>query len=245
MTRNSKALGLAFAAMLVVGSIAASSASAAPRLTPVPEEYPVILKGSQSTAYEFTLPGGRVFKCATATYIGEGGKAAAEAGEVVMTPSFSGCSAVILGNIVPMTVTMNGCAYAVTTESETSGSIKEEGWEVTGSMHVKCPAGKVIEFHVWQNAEKHANGEPALCTYTTAPQGPISSLDFKLEEKNGEGAGTSGTVRDTLTGIKVTRTGGTLLTCGAVNQEASATGDTKTESFNSKGEMLRSKWDLP
>ncbi len=246
MSRRRKVLGIvgSLAAALMLSGLAAVHASATPRLTPVPEQYPVTIKGTQVGVHALTLPGGRRLVCTTTTAQGIiRSRAEAEEGKTTIVPAFAGCTAEILGNIDPVTVTFNSCDYDITDTEITSGTIKTEGWEVTGSLHVKCnTAGDKIEIHVFANATTHAAGT-ALCTYTIHPQGPLSSIDTKTQEQS-EGAGTSFTRRTTIKSLSIQRSSGTTVNCGAAEQAAEYTGDIKFEAFNEKGEMLRSKWDF-
>lgn len=250
MIRSLKTLGLALVAVLALSAVAASAASAAPKLTPEHEsDYPVTLKGSQvaGAGNEFKLPGGRTVKCETATFEGTvANKAEAEESKLKATPVFEKCTATILGNLDPATVTMNSCFFILTGTETTSGTIAAEGWEVTGSVHIACSIpGDMVEIHVWPagtTPPEHAT-KPVLCTYTIEPQTPGGSLDYKLEEKNAEGYGTSGKIKSTITGVATTRTAGTLTNCGAASQTGELTGEAKVEGFNGKGEMIRGKFE--
>ena len=252
MIRSLKTLGLALVAVLALSAVVASAASAAPKLTPVPEEYPVTLKGSQVEGVEniLELEGTRKTECSTATLEGTfANKAAAETSELTATPTYSGCVSTILGNKDLTTVTMNGCDYLLKSTATTEGTIKTEGWEVTGSVEIKCPETspgsgvfKEIEVHVFTTEAKDLANEP-LCTYKIAKQTPTGDLDYKLTEKNAEGNGTSGLVKSTLTGITVTRASGTVTNCGATPQTAKLVSEVKVQGFNSIGTMLRGKFE--
>lgn len=244
MIRSLKTLGLALAAVLALSAMAASSASAAPKLTPVPEEYPVTLEGTQVGNHVFELPGGRKFECTTATFKTQPvTKAEAEESMVTADPTYSGCTATILGTVDTVTVTMHSCHFTLTATETTTGTIKTEGWEVTGELHIVCTVpGDSIELHVYKNAEKHEKDE-SLCTYTIPPQTPAGSLDYRLTEKNAEGNGTSGDINATITGVSVTKKTGTETNCGEEKQVGTYKGLSKVEGFNSKGEMLRGKFE--
>lgn len=242
MTCNLKPTVLALIVTFALGVAAPSGATAKPKLTPVPEQYPVTVKGKQTSTHVISLPGGRKMSCTTVNFTGEvKNKAEAEEGRLTTTSAFEGCTAEILGNTDPVTTTMNSCHYVKTTEATTTGIIKEEGWEVTEATDLVCiNQGDKVETHVFQDATKHAQNQ-TLCTYTIHEQFPIVSFDTKLVEKNAEGAGTSGESRARATGIKVQRSVGTSTNCGAAEQTAEYTGSSKVELFNSKGEMLRGK----
>ncbi len=241
MHRNLKMLNLALIAMFTLGTLLASAASAAPKSTPVPEEYPFTWKAAQVTTHVFALEGGRKFECATANLEGTvSSKAQAEESKLTTTPAYGNCTATILGNKELATITMNGCRYLVTSTETATGTIKAEGWEVTASLQLKCPVGAKMELHVYTSEANDLSNTP-LCTYAIAEQAVGGSLDNKLTEKNAEGAGTSGAVKSTLTGVATTKVSGTLTNCGAVSQTGSTTGEVKGEFFNTKGEMMRAK----
>ncbi len=244
MIRSFKTLGLALVAVLALSAVVASAASAAPKLTPVPEEYPVTLKGKQSTTNVLALEGGRKVECTGATFAGTiKNKAEAEESKLTVEPAYSGCTATILGNVDLATVTLNGCDYKLTNTEATSGTIKTEGWEYTGKeVHLECPAGASIEIHVFTTEANDLSNTP-LCTYKIGAQTPAGDLDYKLLEKNAEGNGTSGEIKETVTGVATTRASGTATNCGAATQSGSLSGSVKVEGFNSAGVMLRGKFD--
>lgn len=236
MSNRSKILCLALASMMALGAIAASSASAFPRLTP--DQYPAAFHAHGM--WHMNLPGGRKVTC-TKTLKGTiANKAEAEKGQITVTPTFTNCSAEILGVKHQATVTVNSCDTLLTFDKEAEGAIKAEGWEVTGSRHIKCKTpGDKIEIHIWQAGAQHT--EPALCTYTVPEQGPNSSIDYKIV------GGNILRIRTTITNTAVQRSGGTLSVCGAASQTATLEGESEAES-SSEGEeekVLGIKWDLP
>lgn len=241
MNRNLKHLAAALAAALAIGALTASAASAAPKLTPSPEEYPVNI--DLHGEWHLFLQGGRRITCTKTLQLVVNNKAEAEESGITATPTFTNCTATILGNAFLATVTMNGCDTKLTFEAAASGTIASEGWEVTGSRHVKCPAGKEIEIHVFASEAKDKENVP-LCTYKIAEQGPNKSVDYKFTEKNAEGAGTGLDIRTTITGTRVTRASGTVTNCGEATQESESTGEASGSALNSKGEMIRMKWDF-
>ncbi|HVY96166.1 MAG TPA: hypothetical protein VHA54_04320 [Solirubrobacterales bacterium] len=242
MIRSLKTLGPALVTMLALAAVLTSAVSAAPKLTPVPEEYPVTVKGAQTVTNILELEGTRATECETATIEGTiNSKAAAEESNVTVSPAYANCTTTILGNKDPATYTMNGCTFKLTNTETASGAIASEGWESTGKeVHLQCPAGSLMELHVFASKEKDEKNEP-LCTYHIAPQTPGGDLDYKLTEKNPEGAGTSGDIKLTLTGVAITKTSGTLTNCGPEKQTAMLTGEIKYENFNASGVLLRSK----
>lgn len=233
MIRSLKALGLALVAVLAMGALVASPASAAPKLTPVPEEYPVTVTGEQTTANVFELEGTRSTQCTFVLLEGKTeNKAEAAASKLTTKPTYAECTTTILGNVDRATVTMNECDYLLTTTETTAGAIAAEGWEVTGKEnHIQCPTGHEIEIHVYASEAKDVANEP-LCTYKIAPQTPAGDLDYKLTAKVlvPEGkfiweAGRPEDIKSTLTGIAVTKTTGTVTNCGAAAQMGALKGE--------------------
>ena len=245
MIRSLKTLGLALVAVLALSAVVASAASAKPKLTPVPEEYPVTLKGSQTVVNVLELEKTRPTECAKATVEATiENKAEAETSEATAKPTYSECTTTILGTKDLATVTMNECDYKLKLTETTAGTIKTEGWEQTGKeIEVKCPAGKEIEIHVFTSETKDKANEP-LCTYKIAAQKVGGDLDYKLLEKNAAEQGTSGEIGETIEGVEVTKTSGTLTNCGAASQKATLTGRVRVEGFNAAGAMLRGIWDM-
>ncbi len=244
MIRSLKTLGLTLVAVLALSGVVASAASAAPKATPVPEEYPVTIKGSQSTTNVMALEGGRKVECTGLAFMGEGkSKAEAEESKLTVAPAYSGCTTTILGNKDPTTITVNGCQHLLTLSEKTSGTIAAEGWEATGrENHIQCPAGASIEIHVYTSEANDLSNTP-LCTFKVAAQTTSGDLDYRLLEKNAEGAGTKSEINVTITGITTTRASGTATNCGAATQTSSVSGRLQVEGFNFSGSMLRSKFD--
>jgi hypothetical protein len=244
MIRNLKTLGLTLVAITALSAAMAAVASAAPKLTPVPEEYPVTVKGSQTVTTVLELEGTRPTECTTLTVEGTlSSKAEAETSELALTPTFSGCTTTLLGNRDPSTITNNGCRFITQNSETTTGTIAAEGWEVTAkTVRIECPIGQVLELHTYASAAKHAANEP-ICTWHIGSQTVGGDLDKKHEEKNAEGAGTSGKIKLTLTGVAATKTAGTLVNCGGATTTGSLRGEVKTELFNSLGSMLRGKYE--
>jgi hypothetical protein len=125
MIRNLKALGLAVMAMFAMGAVAASSASA----DFVSGSHETILaaestKGGQT----FTTPGGLFVTCENVgvehTTIGTTEES------ITAVPVYGTCLLGAEGVEAPAHVSMNGCAYEFTTDTE---------------VHIECPEGKQIE----------------------------------------------------------------------------------------------------
>jgi hypothetical protein len=168
MTRNLKALGLALVAALAISVAFASAAQATTDPLEVTcEEYPCTLTGENiehegSIDFQYSV-GATTFRCshvtATATIESE-----AENDEVTAEPTYTGCTA-SPGNL-PVTVTMNGCAYILHGGNVTPG---EDHHFDEGTITIECPDNLNIETHVYQNAHNHSTGV-SLCTYHIGEQ---------------------------------------------------------------------------
>jgi hypothetical protein len=236
MTRKIRILGLALVAILVLGSVVASGASALkPHLTV--ESYPATLSGQQTGENNvFTLEGGRKTTCENVKYSGTytETQAKGESGSVV-TPEYINCTTTILGNPTPSTVTLNGCRYNFTANTYVNET------EATGTEeHVECPEGKKMESHVWQTSAKHLANETALCTYAIGSQTATGTFTYKITG-TAETPHTYGTSTTKAT-ISVSRTGGTVTNCGAATQTGSIEAAAKVEAKNSKGELEHPTW---
>ena len=87
---------------------------------------------------------------------------------VTFIPTYANCTSE--PGATPVTVTMNGCDYVI--GFGRPGTTNQPA--TTGTMHawVNCPAGQVIEIHVYENAFAHA-ANVSTCTYDIGPQGPV------------------------------------------------------------------------
>jgi hypothetical protein len=167
MTRNFKAFGLAMVAALALSAVVASGAQAATASVRA-GSYPATLTGNQKTVNVLSVGGGvRKVSCKTAIFHGT---ITAAADPVTLTPTYSECNSEPGG---PATVTMNGCDYDLYPNSVTATT-------GTGTADLTCPAGKEVEVHIYENAEKHAKGE-SLCTYDIPPQTNLSAGEYHNE----------------------------------------------------------------
>ncbi|HEV7563329.1 MAG TPA: hypothetical protein VGO24_07480, partial [Solirubrobacterales bacterium] len=95
------------------------------------------------------------------------------------------------------------------------------------------PAGKKIQFHVFENEKKHLANE-ALCTYSIPPQGPIGEVVYEPES--------SGSTADLLIKYKVTgltyEVEGPKLQCGTSASNGEYTGSSTETAKNEKGEQI-------
>ena len=218
MARKLKVLGIALAAVFAM-SVVATSAASATNFTAA--AYPAVVSGTQTTTNIFT-ENGREFKCTTATFSGEL-TAASETFTVIKTTA--SCSATVLGNVLPMTVTMNGChtLYHVVSPGQTT-------------IDYICPFGQKVETHIYQNATKHAEGV-SLCTITINAQTGLSQL--------GTAAGTFEGKKDVTGSYNVKKikytVDGPAITCGASGEAATYTGSV---TFSAKKAGLPVDFDI-
>jgi hypothetical protein len=185
MSRNIKVLGLALVAMLAMSAVVASAASAT-AFSFKAEKVPTQLTGKQHNGNDiFTTDAGKV-ECTEATYAGE--QKVTPTNEVLVTPTYSGCTAFGFAN-TPIDV--NGCQYRFTTVTKESGNFE-------GSADIVCPAGKVIEVTAFG------------CTVTIGSQTGLKKVTY-----TNVGAGTTRevTVDVNLTGIVYVEDPGFFNTC--------------------------------
>jgi len=166
MTRIFKALGLAMAAMATVVAVMAPAAQAETGVLTT-AGFPSIVTGEQLGGVTFDVGNApiRTVTCASnldATLFGP-------TDPVTFTPTYAGCTSEP-GGATPVTVTLNGCDYTI--GFGRPGTTQQPA--TTGTMHasINCPAGKVIEIHVYANAFAHAMNV-STCTYDIGPQGPV------------------------------------------------------------------------
>ncbi len=235
MTRNLKSLGLAMLALLALGAVAASAASAStPRITV--GGYPATITASQiGEKNELSLEGGRKVECSSVSYSGTYTKAESEAAtwSAKATPSYSGCTATILGNVTPATVTVNGCFIEFTVSNWVNAT------EGSGPVHLRCPAGQKLEIHVWQTSAKHLANETPLCTYTVAEQTAGGNVTYKVDNGVNLPAEehTYLTIKGNVT-VAVARTTGTITNCGAAAQTGTLQTEAKAEA-NTAGPVMQ------
>ena len=132
MIHKLKSLGFAFFALLAIGMMAVSAASADEfqsesentTLTGAQEKH---LEGGVERNDRFTTSGG-IVECSTATY--KGAQAAKKVTTVSVTPTYSGCTFAGLSAVVHT----NECEYVFSLNAGLT----------TGKVRVSCPAGKEI-----------------------------------------------------------------------------------------------------
>ena len=146
MICNQKFLGLALIAVFAMCAIISSSAFA--EQGELTSSGPVTLTGKDKTGTKTSLTAfGETTQCET-TYTGHKYSVTphtfvpARATTITITPTYKNCTTKGL----PTTVTMNGCDYVLHI-GETVEPLETGRYEIKAD--VICPAGKVIEFHVY------------------------------------------------------------------------------------------------
>lgn len=193
-------------------AIAAFSALSAPAAEAAEGEFLLSAGSSNYTAsqavlHTFTLPGGRVFSCATRTYAGS-----LTNGDVQMTaaPTLDGCH-VVVGPTVPPEQTL--FATAEVTECDyrffdltTAGA----AGTYTAKTDISCPVGQGIHYKIFASHNALTAGT-RLCEYTVNPQADLTGVHFTNNF--------NGTLSITFTelALQVKRTFGTAGVCGEVD----------------------------
>jgi hypothetical protein len=126
MTRNLKALGAVFAALLATAAMAASASAAVEFHS---EKEHTILTGTQEGTNSFTVNAGTTH-CTSAKF--EGTQQAKTATSIDITPLYTGCKLTAFGGeSLNATVDHNGCTYRFTSDDKV--------------QHLICPTGKSIQ----------------------------------------------------------------------------------------------------
>lgn len=188
MIRNLKALGLSLIAVLAMGALSASSASAVDHFTnSLPGVQPALMTGIGHE--DVFTAGGTKFECTTARFAATAVMGTTEAtvdaeytGKPKDTPHGVPCTATG-GDI---TVDMNGCHYVLT--GNTTGS--DNGTDAT--VWITCPTGKVIQIT-----------QPGTgATITVPPQTPtIGGVAYTNIKSPDHAGGSAVTIKSTVTGI--------------------------------------------
>jgi len=159
MIRNLKAMGLALVAVLALGAVVASSASAS---TFEAESYPVTLTGSQIGTDVFTTNAGTV-SCTNATYHGS---SSAASSTVEVAPTYSGCTAF---GFINTPIDVNGCKYLFHSGAKNSAD------NYAGTVDIVCPKVET-EGGTIHNTSIVVTG--AGCTVTIGSQSGLSGITF-------------------------------------------------------------------
>jgi hypothetical protein len=186
MTRNLKALGLAFVAALVLSAVAASGASAATALftTGAGAAESSLIHGEQgaegAAIDTFTFEGLPAMTCTTVRetgfleHTGVDGVETHTVGNsgpsVTLEPTYETCHVVLAFITRTITITMNGCRYTFHATKNTPAGFFAD-------LHIKCPTGKEIEIHVY-NTSNHIDTGAPICTYDVPPQTPAKQIEL-------------------------------------------------------------------
>lgn len=120
MTRKLKSVGIAMVAILAMSAVVVAAAQAATFTSTKAGA----ISSEQTTKHEIKTKAGTI-KCSSVTF---SGVAALSSSTQTLTPTYSGC---LLGGVLEVTVTMNGCDYLM---------------NASGTIQIACPAGKSIQF---------------------------------------------------------------------------------------------------
>lgn len=156
-----KILGVAFAAVLAIGAVTASAASAVQFHS---ESEKTFFKGEQ-TNFVFDMTAGTL-TCKKVTYTGEG--SATTSADITLAPVYSECT----GFGMAATVDMNGCDYLYT----------------TFVAHLICPAGKSMTITVGipvRCTTHRYTGSKTYGLFSNAGSGTTRDLVFASEAGEG------------------------------------------------------------
>jgi hypothetical protein len=221
MTGYLKSLGLVLIAVLALGAMTASAALATHPAAIIAEEYPAFADGEELEKLKVTY-GARTTTC-------DSYEGSASIEEASTTATVSGglkeCYTTILGTKMPITMTMNGCALVFHVTEET------EPTRYTASTDLECPAGKLVETHIYSNAGNHASNL-SLCTQTIPAQEGLKSVELT----NVAGEPDYVIAHVNVTGMTSLRHGSAL--CGTEHGLATIHGTLKLSATNQIGEPI-------
>jgi hypothetical protein len=226
MTRNLKALGLALIATFAMSAVAASGAQAVEipiHLTP--SEYPAIITGHQikegthTTAHKFQSSFGK-FECEQVTVEGTIKDVNATT-TVTVFPTYKNCFD-SLGRFTTFEMTHCGFSFK---EAETVSPHEY----IKGTTSLECvnpePNGETPHIEVFKNA---AHTEK-VCEYTVTPFDYKGNITYTNTTVEGQKKDVDVTTK--IEGIKLHRTFGSLLSCGAAEQTYTYTGTTTLQAY--------------
>jgi uncharacterized membrane protein len=131
MIRNLKALVLALAAALALGTVAASTAAAEKKFDFTSDGHHTVFIGTSDAGHkdEFTTTPGSV-TCKKVVY--DGTTKATSTTTIALTPAYSECTAHTAAGTLPATIDVNSCAYTFHTETKDASGV------YTGDMSIEC-----------------------------------------------------------------------------------------------------------
>ena len=180
MKRTLKAFGLLVAAAMAISAMTASASQAAEYTAGA---YPATLDAT--SAGDVFSAFGQAVKCESTKFDGELTKASTT---LTVTPTYEKCTAESIIGKLPVTVTHNGCTYRF---NSPSGSLDD----YTATTDIVCPAGKVIEVHIYISAAAHAE-KNSLCTLTIPPQTGLTGAKFHINTGSPNDVTVSGTINN-------------------------------------------------
>lgn len=196
------------------GSVGLDRGEPAPEPTSLTAaSYPLVVSAEQTAGktHVFTYQG-RPSTCGSLTFDPIGSYGAAT-NSIKVTPTYANCHAVILGNILPATITHNECVYNFTVGVSLTGN----------SLDLECPTGKKVQIHVY-SAGAHTT---EVCTYEIGSQ--------TVEGVSYSNMGSGDITIATNSTFAASKTKGDFVTCGGVSASTTYVGEQTTLS-GSKGE---------
>lgn len=173
MQRKIKALGLVALVVLAIGAIGASGARAEvddAQLTL--EESPAVIVGAQTEQHVLTRTG-RTVTCETVEFEGEVTNGATT---ITLVPYYAECHSLVLGNVLPATVTTNECYYLWHLKRRTDPT------EYAADTDLICAKESAqIEIHIYNSHTNHTEGN-ASCEYTYPQQYGLEGVDLTNSE---------------------------------------------------------------
>lgn len=213
--RKLKVIGLSALAVLAVSAVSASAAQAAEGTAVVSAGTTAYTATQVGGGHTFTLVGGRVLSCSTATF---SGNITNGAKTVTATPNYAGCNVKVGGSTLPATVNTGTCTYTFSDLTTTAANT------YAASTALGCASGDVT-IKVYSNEANHTAGT-RLCEYTIEPQTGLAGVHFT---DNG-----NGTINITASSVAVEtkRVFGTNTNCGEAAFKSTYNGDTLATAAN-------------
>jgi hypothetical protein len=191
-------------------------------------EFPATITGEQAGGNLVFTREGRTVTCETATF-----DATVQADDskttLTMTPTYSACHAMILGQKIPATVTTNGCDYLLRFTKSTPTN------RYIADTDLVCEAGKQVEIHVYEDSITHAEGK-SLCTFKIPPQANLSTIELTNEPASESMPKDSIVAHVNLTGITSTSEGIPFVCAATHSGTATSMGTLRLRADNSSGE---------
>lgn len=168
--RSLKILGLVVTAVLALGAVVASSASAT-AFTSAGEHDEHVTGTDTHGVDEFTVGETSKLTCDEESFTAT---VAHNSTWATVVPTYNKCRTTGGEEKENVTVTMNGCAYEFSSH---------------GEVRLHCPVGKVIEIHHYSDPGKHKNN---TCTLTVGPQTGTGLLTYTHPNNGIQADGTIG-----------------------------------------------------